>query len=55
MVKVGDVVSLVMVKIWGVNKLSVEGLFDLKKFNLNLVIYFDLKLIMGDKVDDNCY
>ena len=54
-VKAGDVASLVMAKTRGVNKPSVEGLSDPKKFNSNLATYLDLKSIVGDKVDDNRY
>ncbi|EEX26495.1 CRISPR-associated protein, Csn1 family [Limosilactobacillus fermentum 28-3-CHN] len=54
-VKVSDVASLVMAKTRGVNKPSVEGLSDPKKFNSNLATYLDLKSIVGDKVDDNRY
>ena len=54
-VKASDVASLVMAKTRGVNKPSVEGLSDPKKFNSNLATYLDLKSIVGDKVDDNRY
>jgi CRISPR-associated endonuclease Csn1 len=54
-VKASDIASLVMAKTRGVNKPTVEGLSDPKKFNSSLATYLDLKAIIGDKVNDNRY